>query len=121
MAKDDKSMNENKRVRERHTLSLPVMYANLTRPGAVTYSYQQTSTLDISSSGVALVLNEDFNEDDLVQVVVLLPDSPHVVTALAKTVWSNKDEQTNTYHAGMQFVQSSPDLDEILMKQVGLS
>jgi len=110
-------MNEDKRGAERHSLSVPILYANLTKPGSVTYSYQHSSTLDISASGVGLVLEENVDKSDLIQVVLILPASPFVLTALAQAVWTFRSGDGQQYRAGLRFVQPYPDLNEALAKQ----
>lgn len=110
-------MGEENRASERHTVTIPVLYANLTHPGTVTYSYQQSSTLDISASGVGLVLDEDIDKSDLVQVVMMLPVSPFVLTGLAQAIWSRQG-QDDQFRAGLRFVQIPPELTEDLLKQI---
>jgi len=107
-------MEENKRDGQRYELSLPILYANLSQPGTVTYSYKKTCTIDVSSTGIGMTVEDQLKENDLIQVMFLLPVSPFVITGLARAVWSQEGEK-DQYRAGLQFVQQTSDLKETLL------
>ena len=113
-----RAMGEEKRGSERFNLSVPVLYANLTKPGTVSYSYQHSSTLDVSASGLGIVLDEKVDKSDLIQIVMMLPVAPFVVTGLAQAVWAFQSTGSNQFRAGLRFIQVPPELEQALCDQV---
>lgn len=72
------------------------------------------SLADIGGGGICLRSQEALQVGALVQVSINLPQFPHPVTSTAKVVWAKKIKNTETFEAGLQFV----DIEDAIRNQI---
>jgi hypothetical protein len=97
---------------------LGVTYANLTNSPGPGYQYNKSAIVDLSDTGLGLIVEEKIKKGDLLQVVIQLPVRPFVVTGLAEAIWVRSIAGGTRYRAGLRFVQLTSSLTERVIRQL---
>jgi len=104
-----------KRRFKRFLRDLKVTYTVLSKVDSTPFEFGNSVTIDISRTGVSLLVDEPLPVPILLQLQLSVPTRPYGLFILGKTVYCSPSEDTGMYRVGIKFVGIlPPDLEKIL-------
>jgi hypothetical protein len=94
---------------------LKVTYTVLSKVDSTPFEFGDSMTLDISRTGLALLLDEPIPVPILLQLQLRVPTRPYGLFVLGKSVYCTPVEEIGMYRVGIKFVGIlPPDLEQVL-------
>ncbi|MCX8038223.1 MAG: PilZ domain-containing protein [Candidatus Sumerlaeia bacterium] len=115
MVPDQPPDNIEKRRYERFLKEVHVSYTVLSKVENTPFEFGNSVTLNISRTGLLLLLPEPMPVPVLLQLQLRLPNRPFGLFVLGKTVYCSRMEEINMYRVGIKFVGIlPPELESVL-------
>ena len=109
------SGGDERRSTQRHLERLNVTYSLLVSQGATPIVFEDTRTLDISRTGVRVMVRDSVEEGMLIQLCIRIPALRNPILMVGKVRWIKPREGGS--EIGIQFIgQLPPKLDELISK-----
>jgi len=100
---------------KRFLRDLKVTYTVLSKVDSTPFEFGDSVTLDISRTGLALLLDEPIPVPILLQLQLRVPTRPYGLFVLGKSVYCSPVEEIGMYRVGIKFVGIlPPDLEQVL-------
>jgi c-di-GMP-binding flagellar brake protein YcgR len=100
---------------QRFLKEIKVSYTVLSKVDSTPFEFGDAVTVDISCTGVALLMDEPISVPVLLQLQLRIPSRPYGLFVLGKTVYCTAIEEIGMYRVGIKFVGIlPPDLENIL-------
>jgi hypothetical protein len=111
-----------KRRYQRFLREVKVSYTILSKVDSTPFEFGDSVTLDISRSGLALLLDEPVPVPILLQLQLRVPSRAYGLFVLGKAVYCAPVEEIGMYRVGIKFVGIlPPDLETVLEEVQGRS
>lgn len=108
-------MDSDKRQYQRLLRDLKISYTILSKVDSTPFEFGNSSTVDISRTGLGILLDEAIPVPILLQLQIRVPDRPYGLFVLGKSIYCNPIEESGMYRVGIKFVGIlPPDLEKIL-------
>ncbi len=107
-----------KRRYERFLKEVHVSYTVLSKVDSTPFEFGNSVTLNISRTGLSLLLTQPMPVPVLLQLQLRLPNRPYGLFVLGKTVYCTPMEEINMYRVGIKFVGILPPELEMVLEDV---
>jgi len=107
-----------KRRYQRFVKEVKISYTVLSKVDSTPFEFGDSLTLDISRSGLSLLMDEPIPVPVLLQLQLRIPTRPYGLFVLGKTVYCTSLEEIGMYRVGIKFVGILPPELEVVLEEV---
>ena len=109
---------EERRRTERHMGEADIMMAEISEEKSLPEKLILAVSKDVSMYGIGIQTTSFLPVDTLLKINVKLKEPPHLITALTKVKWINKDPSFELYDVGLEFFDTPGEITQKLMNYV---
>ena len=99
---------EDKRVERRLNKEIPVSFATLSRIDVHPIEFGNSVTIDVSSKGCSLMVDEPVAVPMLIQIKLEIPEEARELVFVGRSIYCSRIQAQDLYRVGIRFVGVLP-------------